>query len=392
MFRSPLRFVLLFLLLESIAAHAGIARYSDRGKTDFDTVLQVLNPYGTWSQIGGTWAYTPFDHQAPYTNGRWLYTDFGWYWQGNLPHSWVTEHYGYWKRGEDHLWSWYPGPYWLAEIVEIRATGTSLGWRSAAVDDDGTFVEAPADRYAKTDEWSFVTKAQFSRPITPDLIAKPTVAAADLDDSTDSTHAYFTYRPIDRPGPHPADLVSLASEGGMFPSPLYVASSAQASVVPDVTAKIPKIPTPSAPVPAGIPSGLAVPVTSASSESANANDPPPDMRQVLYWTTMSLPTYWTPRPTDAKPNEIYVYRPEFYQDPEGIQRRISLWLNPGKRSLTTLKEVLTSAKADDAPTKSGGNAEAEIHSSFDDAVTPDAPPAAHTAPPAKTTNVPGGLQ
>lgn len=79
--------------------------YTDRGKADFDTVLQILNPYGGWSKIGEKWAFTPRDHQAPYTDGRWIYTEYGWYWKGNLPHSWVTEHYGYWKRDADKVWS-----------------------------------------------------------------------------------------------------------------------------------------------------------------------------------------------------------------------------------------------------------------------------------------------
>jgi hypothetical protein len=59
---------------------------------------------------------------------------------------------------------------------------------------------------------------------------------------------------------------------------------------------------------------------------------------VKYWITMSLPSYWTPPPSDAKPAEIYLYRPDFYQDQDGIARRITLWFNPKAR--TNLKDVL----------------------------------------------------
>src|ERR1019366_8618740 len=190
-FRSAL-FCLALLGLGMIS-HGGMTSYTDRGKTDFDTVLQLLNPYGSWSKIDGKWAFTPSDHLAPYTDGRWIYTEYGWYWKGRLPHSWATEHYGYWKRGADKaVWSWYPGPYWLPEIVEIRATSKYIGWRSAEVDDSGNFVEPPIDRYSKTDEWTFVTLAQFAHTITPGLVAPPDVAQSQLEDSTDCSHTYFT--------------------------------------------------------------------------------------------------------------------------------------------------------------------------------------------------------
>jgi hypothetical protein len=67
-------------------------------------------------------------------------------------------------------------------------------------------------------------------------------------------------------------------------------------------------------------------------------DPAADTRKVKYWITMSLPTYWTPPPSDAKPEEIYLYRPDFYQDGDGIARRITLWFNPKARS--TLQDLL----------------------------------------------------
>src|SRR5271155_4847494 len=149
---SPIFRRLLFcvvLLGSGVMSPGGVTPFTDRGKADFDTALQILNPYGTWSKIDGKWAYTPLDHLAPYTDGRWIYTEYGWDWKGRLPHSWGTEHYGYWKRGENKVWSWYPGPYWLPEIVEIRATSTHIGWRSAAVDRDSNYVEQPVDRYAK---------------------------------------------------------------------------------------------------------------------------------------------------------------------------------------------------------------------------------------------------
>ncbi|MCE0522199.1 MAG: hypothetical protein LV480_04740 [Methylacidiphilales bacterium] len=298
--------------------------YSNRGKTDFDTALQILNSYGTWSKIDGKWAYTPRDHMAPYTNGRWIYTDYGWYWKGSLPHSWMTEHYGYWKRGPDKVWSWYPGPFWLPQTVEIRATATYIGWRSGEVDDEGGFVEAPVDRYSKPDEWTFVTRAQFANPITPPSAAPLAVAEDQLDDSTNCWHTYLTYREIDRPGPHPADIAPYCKDGGMLaPGAMEEEASAQPAQTGTVSTNAPAAKTTG---------------TNAIVPPGAEMDPQADTRQVKYWITMSLPTFWAHPPTDARLQEIYLYRPDFYQDQDGIARRITLWFNP--KAHTSLADLL----------------------------------------------------
>ena len=330
---SHFRPVLICLLLlgSVVFCQAGMSSYTDKGKTDFDTFLQLLNPYGKWSKINGKWAFTPTDHEAPYTNGRWLYTEFGWYWKGKQPHSWATEHYGYWKRGLDKVWSWYPGPIWLPQIVEIRATSKYIGWRSGAVDNDGNFVEQPIQRYSKPEEWTFVTLEQFANPITPGIIAPAGVAEDELEDSTDCRHTYMTYRAIERPGPHPADFVSLCKDGGMF-APKTMSDLAQVQSIqpkaPDTNSVAAKM------------TGTTPPELLDDDNSDAGADP----RKVKYWITMSLPTFWTKPPGDAKPEEIYLYRPDIFQDQDGIQRRVTLWFNPQQR--TTLKDLMS---ADTSP-------------------------------------------
>jgi len=334
---SAARYLLLALMALCLVlpSRAGMASYSDRGKTDFDTALQLLNPYGTWSKIDGLWAYTPTNHQVPYTNGRWIYTDYGWYWKGSLPYNWVTDHYGYWKCGADKVWSWYPGPFWLPEIVELRATSTYIGWRSAAVDDDGNFIEAPVDRYSKMDEWTFVSLTQFAGQITPGIVASPNAVKDLLMNSTESQHSYFTYHPIDRPGPHPADFVSLSRDGGMFPrmtvqDEMAFAQAAHAN-----------------PMPAGAALSSSETDATATNAPGAATDPAVDMRRVKYWIIMSLPSYWTAAPPDAKSDEIYLFHPDFYQDNDGIARRITLWFNPKAR--VSLQEALAAGTTNSNP-------------------------------------------
>ena len=336
--------------------------YADRGKADFDTALQALNHYGTWSKIDGKWAYTPLDHLAPYTHGRWIYTEYGWYWKSARPHGWVTEHYGYWKRSAENVWSWYPGPYWLPEIVELRATDTSIGWRSAAVDQDGNFVEPPAARYAKNEEWTFVTRAQFAGPVTPDIIAKPDAVKSLLDDSTECRHTYLTYRVIDRPGPHPADIAALGKNTGMLAP----------ETLEDEAAKMapPPKPKPVADSPAAHMTGTNAPALLG----APPDDATVDTRKVKYWITMSLPTYWAKPPTDAKPEEIYLYRPDFFQDDDGISRRITLWFNPKSRA--SLQDILAGTPASGA-SGPGSKATPAVPAVPVTSSTSDAPAKAH---------------
>jgi hypothetical protein len=385
-----LSLLVLALAVPFVPARAGMAAYSESGKTDFDTAMQTLNAYGTWKKVDGLWAYTPLDHQAPYTHGRWLYTDYGWDWVGDLPHSWVTEHYGYWKRGADKVWAWYPGPFWLPQIVELRVTPTHVGWRSAQVDADGNFIESETERFSKADEWTFVTRAQFARPITPAVLATPVEAAQLLDDSTDSFHSYTTYRPIPRPGPHPADFLAVAGDAGMFAPKVYP-ETAQAAPAPLVS----KAST----APAKAADAKPPAATAPAEDEANAGDPPADPRQVSYWTTMSLPTAWTSRPAAAQPNEIYLYRPDFYQDQDGIERRISLWLDPSTRTALglRLRDVLNSRPVGPVATtpahalvpQTGGAFRSPFDDAFSGAATGKAAPSSTPAP-AKTA-APSGL-
>ena len=394
MSHRALLFALVGSLLLGLVTRAGMTAdtpYTTRGQADFDLALQLINPYGLWSKIGDKWAFTPTDHLAPYTDGRWIYTEYGWYWKGAKPHSWLTEHYGYWKRSANKVWSWFPGPDWLPEIVEIRASSKYIGWRSAEVDSDGTFVEAPIDRFSKTEEWTFVTLEQFANPITPDIVAKPEVTRVQLEDSTDCRHTYLTYREIDRPGPHPADFADLCRDGGML-APVTLRD--ELSLAGNGAPPAPTVATNTA---AAIMNG-----TNAPTLIGAQIDPAADTRKVKYWITMSLPTYWSKPPPDAKIDQVYLYRPDFFQDSDGIARRITLWFNPkargtlkdllGEGALTTTKSApvpdgtgtpaIPAAPADDEPNP--------FRSPLDDSARPTTP-APHASSTSSKNPVPTGL-
>ncbi|HEY8966844.1 MAG TPA: hypothetical protein VIM58_10395, partial [Candidatus Methylacidiphilales bacterium] len=160
--------------------------------------------------------------------------------------------------------------------------------------------------YAKPEEWIWAPAAKFLAPLSPgDLVigsASADAAAKSKDlllDSQAATHVYSAWRDIDRTGPDPAKLL---------PPERVVAEENRA----------------------------------------------PNQPNVVGFTLLSLPKPWAPLPPTAQSNQVYLYRPEFYQDNDGIRRRIEKWYVPAaseaqKAQLGQIKQSLQ----DDAEKKEG---------------------------------------
>ena len=73
-------------------------RYGD-GVT-FNYFYYSLAPYGEWIQIDNNlivWKPEMVGMRwSPYSVGRWVWTDYGWYWDSYEPLGWATYHYGRW--------------------------------------------------------------------------------------------------------------------------------------------------------------------------------------------------------------------------------------------------------------------------------------------------------
>src|SRR5262245_15766044 len=72
-----------------------------------------LTPHGGWVEVdtyGRCWrpARVAVDWQ-PYCEGRWVWTDCGWYWESSEPWGWACYHYGRWYYHPVHHWIWIPG-------------------------------------------------------------------------------------------------------------------------------------------------------------------------------------------------------------------------------------------------------------------------------------------
>jgi hypothetical protein len=98
-----------------------------------DFFYDALDPLGDWMEVepyGYVWQ--PREAQSrdwrPYTDGTWVYTDYGWTWKGNEPFGWATYHYGRWIRLHDRGWVWVPGSEWAPAWVSWRKSPDYVGW------------------------------------------------------------------------------------------------------------------------------------------------------------------------------------------------------------------------------------------------------------------------
>lgn len=120
-----------------------------------------LSPYGTWEEtadFGPVW--TPFATDdpdwAPYTQGRWLFSDSGsWYFVSDeaiSPYGWIVYHYGRWIRhSQTHRWSWIPGNEWAPAWVSWRIGNGFIGWQPLPPDQIIALYEN------EPSSWTFVT-------------------------------------------------------------------------------------------------------------------------------------------------------------------------------------------------------------------------------------------
>lgn len=91
-----------------------------------------LSPYGTWIDIGfGTPVWRPTivrKSWAPYYQGQWIYTDYGWYWNSYEPFGEIVYHYGRWYRDDYYGWIWIPDDEWAPAWVDWRYDDDYIGW------------------------------------------------------------------------------------------------------------------------------------------------------------------------------------------------------------------------------------------------------------------------
>lgn len=114
-------------------------------------VRERLTRYGVWQisqQYGEVWVPSVTPRWRPYTVGRWVWTDDGWYWESSEPFGAVVFHYGRWAYDDGLGWVWLAGDEWAPAWVVWRQSHDYVGWVPAP---------PPEERVVFRDAWwSFV--------------------------------------------------------------------------------------------------------------------------------------------------------------------------------------------------------------------------------------------
>ena len=140
------------------AAHASVA-------VSISVFHDDLAPYGRWVSVGSYGScFVPRVGAgwAPYVDGQWVYTDYGWTWVSNDPFGDVPFHYGSWTWANSYGWVWVPGTVWAPAWVTWAYGDDYVGWAPVppsfgltATGYVGAPVVLPATRYV------FVPTRQF---------------------------------------------------------------------------------------------------------------------------------------------------------------------------------------------------------------------------------------
>jgi hypothetical protein len=133
-----------------------------RATQTLDFFYDALDPYGDWIEIERYgFAFRPKLARdlrwRPYTDGGWIYTDYGWTWRSDEPFGWATYHYGRWTRVPRLGWVWIPGTEWGPAWVSWRRSDDYVGWAALPPDAwSATGFNAAVDSYFDIGPGSYV--------------------------------------------------------------------------------------------------------------------------------------------------------------------------------------------------------------------------------------------
>lgn len=108
--------------------------YDDPYATDMDIsyFYDYLSPYGAWvrlSPYGYVWIPERMAYGwRPYTQGQWVWSDFGWTWASRFAWGWIPFHYGRWGWDMYLGWYWVPDVEWGPAWVSWRTSDLYIGW------------------------------------------------------------------------------------------------------------------------------------------------------------------------------------------------------------------------------------------------------------------------
>ncbi len=148
---------------------------------NYDVFYTRLTPdEGSWVEAGNYgYCFRPRVSAGwrPYRDGRWIWTDRGWYWDSDERFGWATNHYGRWVDVSGTGWCWVPGHQWAPAWVSWRQSDQYVGWAPLPPEadvsgqvgisswSDGYYGIGPAAySFINYSHWSEPSYAQFIEP------------------------------------------------------------------------------------------------------------------------------------------------------------------------------------------------------------------------------------
>lgn len=161
--------VIIFIFFIVFAYSCTTSRpYASRGNTVTTQIFyDELSPYGDWvhnREYGYVWIPHTGRNFYPYaTNGRWIYTDYGWTWFSDYEWGWAPFHYGRWDYDPQYGWFWFPGDEWAPAWVSWRQGDGYYGWAPLRPE-SGLGRDYQAGFSNDLFRWVFVRERDFAKP------------------------------------------------------------------------------------------------------------------------------------------------------------------------------------------------------------------------------------
>jgi hypothetical protein len=98
---------------------------------EVSTYADDFDAHGSWyyeAEVGHVWRPYVAAGWRPYSDGRWVWTLYGWTWVPRESWGWAAHHYGRWGYSPAIGWYWIPGRQWGPAWVNWSYGGDYLGW------------------------------------------------------------------------------------------------------------------------------------------------------------------------------------------------------------------------------------------------------------------------
>jgi hypothetical protein len=181
---------------------------------DYDVFYDRLAPEGRWfnsDDYGYVWqpnVAVSGTSWRPYSDGHWVWTDRGWFWESNENFGWATYHYGRWILVDGVGWVWVPGQHWAPAWVSWRHTDDDsyVGW--APLPPESVFsvsvgVQPWCDSYYDIGPtaFAFIRIGDFCRPSYREYCVPPQQNLVFFNRTTNITNVAYNNNVINNYGP-----------------------------------------------------------------------------------------------------------------------------------------------------------------------------------------------